>query len=157
VEASCHQASLTYQEAIRGILAIQMNETATRNLIHESRSAKHFKCSEKGNLAVTGDRGIARLVDHGVARPECHDFAQVLSLRAEGNVNLIAHVYQLFRLLTASSSKNLYFQDSVVSSVLYAMYRLTRKPEEAEELLRIRRLFKLSFLVVAQIREELAR
>ncbi len=29
-----------------------MNETATRNLIHESRSAKHFKCSEKGNLAL---------------------------------------------------------------------------------------------------------
>ncbi len=52
MEASCHQASLTYQEAIRGILAIQMNETATRNLIHESRSAKHFKCSEKGNLAL---------------------------------------------------------------------------------------------------------
>jgi len=36
--------------------------------------------------------------------------------------------------MIASSSKNLYFQDSVVSSVLYPMYRLTRKPEEAEEL-----------------------
>jgi hypothetical protein len=59
--------------------------------------------------------------------------------------------------LTLSSSKNLYFQDSVVSSVPYAMYRLARKPEEAKELLRIRRLFKSSFLVVAQIREELAR
>jgi hypothetical protein len=59
--------------------------------------------------------------------------------------------------MIASSSKNLYFQDSVVSSVLYPMYRLTRKPEEAEELLQIGRLFKLSFLVVAKIREELAR